>query len=207
MAKFTIEVELDWLEEDSIDEVLQEKVMKGIEDKALKRVIETAEATLWEKLDPTFLDMKKRIEDSVDKFVEDVAENRFAEMKIPQKSSSWSSTVEYIPLSEYVGQRYEAFMNKKILDEHGRSTDRERERKMSLNEFFINKYLEQELGDKVCSLIQKAREEAEKTVIKTLEQNLKNQLSADLISRLNIPALLKDLESKGQMLEQGFAVE
>ena len=39
MAKFNIEVELDWMEEDSysIDEELKERIIEGVEDALLKK--------------------------------------------------------------------------------------------------------------------------------------------------------------------------
>lgn len=207
MAKFTIEVELDWLEDGGIDEALQGKIMDGIERKALEHVIKGAERSMEKQLASAFEGLEKRIKKSIDEFIEDVAEKRFQNMKIPRKKNSWSSEVEYISLSEFVGQRYEAFLNKKVLNEDGEEPRYSRDAKLSINEFFINKYLEKELSGKVAKLIQTAREEAEKTVIKTLESNLQAQLSADIISRLNIPALLKSLEKQGEMLEQGFVVE
>ena len=41
MAKFNIEVELDWIEEEgySIDEELKERVVEGIENALLKRLL------------------------------------------------------------------------------------------------------------------------------------------------------------------------
>lgn len=207
MAKFTIEVELDWLEDGSIDEALRAEIMEGIEEKALQQVIKRAENSMERQLTSAFEGLERRITKSVDEFVEDVAEKRFQNMKIPRKINTWSSEVKYIPLSEFIGQRYEEFLNKKVLDEDGRKPRYSGDAKISINEFFINKYLEEELGGKVAKLIQTAREEAEETIIKTLEQNLQNQLSADIISRLNIPALLEDLENKGQMLKEGYSIE
>ena len=45
-------------------------------------------------------------------------------------------------------------------------------------------------------------EEAEDTVIKTLEQNLKDQLAVDTIKRMNIPKLLENLQQKALEFEE-----
>ena len=44
MAKFNIEVELDWMEEDSysIDEELKERIIEGVEDALLKKATHEA---------------------------------------------------------------------------------------------------------------------------------------------------------------------
>ena len=45
-------------------------------------------------------------------------------------------------------------------------------------------------------MVKKAQKDAEDTVIKTLEQNLKDQLAVDTIKRMNIPKLLESLQKK-----------
>ena len=79
--------------------------------------------------------------------------------------------------------------------------------KLSIHEYFTNKYLEKELVGKVNGLIRTARQEAEETVIKTLETSLKSQLSADIINRLNIPQMLKSLQEKAALFESGESSE
>ena len=51
-------------------------------------------------------------------------------------------------------------------------------------------------------MIKKAQKEAEDTVIKTLEQNLKDQLAVDTIKRMNIPKLLENLQQKALEFEE-----
>ena len=45
-------------------------------------------------------------------------------------------------------------------------------------------------------MVKKAQADAENTVIKTLEQTLKDQLAVDTINRMNIPKLLENLQKK-----------
>lgn len=58
-------------------------------------------------------------------------------------------------------------------------------------------YLEEELGKKVEKLIANAKREVEESLIKSLEQNLKENLAKDTIERMNIPEVLKKLSSIG----------
>ena len=51
-------------------------------------------------------------------------------------------------------------------------------------------------------MVQKAQKEAEDTVIKTLKQNLKDQLAVDIIKRMNIPKLLENLQQKALEYEK-----
>ena len=60
-----------------------------------------------------------------------------------------------------------------------------------------SQYLEEELGKKVEKLIANAKREVEESLIKSLEQNLKENLAKDTIERMNIPEVLKKLSSIG----------
>ena len=60
-----------------------------------------------------------------------------------------------------------------------------------------SQYLEEELGKKVEKLIANAKREVEESLIKSLEQNLKENLAKDTIERMNIPEVLKKLSNIG----------
>ena len=66
----------------------------------------------------------------------------------------------------------------------------------SIAEGQIKQYLNRTLSTQVSEMVQKTQKEAEDTVIKTLEQNLKDQLAVDTIKRMNIPKLLENLQQK-----------
>lgn len=201
MAKFNIELELDWLEEEqNFDEVLKEEIMHKVETRVIGNVIQELTDKLNSKLNDT---LEERAEKVVDEFIARVLENKIETLKIPYKKNSWDSNVKMIPISEFVGMKYEEYLNKKVYDEHGRVPDYGRDGKLSINEYFINNYLEQELTKKVSDLIQKARKDAEETVVSTIEYQLREQLSADIISRLNIPNMLTALQEKAALLEGG----
>lgn len=57
--------------------------------------------------------------------------------------------------------------------------------------------IEVELDWKVEKLIANAKREVEESLIKSLEQNLKENLAKDTIERMNIPEVLKKLSSIG----------
>lgn len=56
---------------------------------------------------------------------------------------------------------------------------------------------EEEEKEKVEKLIANAKREVEESLIKSLEQNLKENLAKDTIERMNIPEVLKKLSSMG----------
>lgn len=199
MAKFKIEVELDWLEDEvNLDETLKEEIFAELRSK----VTRNAEKELTSKIEELLASKMEEVSTKItDEFIEKTLNSAVENLKIPYKENSWKSEVEYIPLSEFIGMRYEHHLNRKVYDYQGNIPRYDSDKKLSINEYLINKYLEKELTSKVSELIQTAREDAEETIIKTLECNLKEQLSVDIIKRLNIPNLLKNLQDKAELLD------
>lgn len=197
MATLKIEVDLDWIPEDgNIDDIIKGEVIEGLQASFLKR----AEKKMQELLDEKLREAADKVSGE---FLEKVMSEKVTNIQIPFKESKWDSEVKMLSLSEFVGMKYEKFLNKKVFDHDGNIPRYESDAKFTIHEYFTNKFLEKELVGKVEKLIANARQEAEETIIKTLESNLKAQLSADIINRLNIPQMLKSLQEKAAMLEEG----
>lgn len=194
MAKFNIEVELDWVDEETgytIDEEIKEQVVRGVKDALLRKATDEAVQRVDKAIADKILEAEETIQDTVDKFVKTVSEEKIANIMIPIKASSWSSDVKYIPLSEYVGKRFEAFSKEKRYDKHGNTSSYSSDRVLSMAELLTSKYLEKELGTKVEKMIANAKRDVEETLVKSLEQKLKENLAKDTIERMNIPDVLK----------------
>lgn len=114
-----------------------------------------------------------------------------------KRKNTWSDEVTYKSLSEYVGERFELFLTEKRYDRDGHIASYTSDRKLSAADLLTSQYLEEELGKKVEKLIANAKREVEESLIKSLEQNLKENLAKDTIERMNIPEVLKKLSSIG----------
>ncbi|MEF3309295.1 hypothetical protein PV433_10300 [Paenibacillus sp. GYB004] len=197
MAKVKIELDLDWIsEEGDLDSTIKQEVIQNLQTRFTERVEHTTQKMLEGK-------MQEIANKVTDDFLEKVMSEKVNSLQIPYKSSTWSSEVQMLSLGEFVGIKYDEFLKRKVYDTDGKEPRYSSDAKVSIHEFFINKFLEKELVGKVSNLIKTARQDAEQTIIKTLESNLKAQLSADLINRLNIPHLLKSLQEKAALLEEG----
>ena len=200
MAKFNIEVELDWVDgEDgyTIDEEIKEQVVSGIKDALLKKATTEAVEAVDDKIAEKILEAEGTIQATVDQFVANVCEEKIGKIIIPEKKNTWSEEVTYKPLSEYVGERFELFLTEKRYDRDGCIASYSSDRKLSAADLLTGQYLEKELGKKVETLIASAKREVEESLIKSLEQNLKENLAKDTIERMNIPEVLKKLSSIG----------
>lgn len=192
MAKFNIEVELDWMNDEyTIDEELRERIVDGVEDALLKKATEEAIKAVDKKIAEKVLESEEAIKETVDTFIANVCEEKIGRIVIPEKKSSWSDEVTYKPLSEYVGERFEFFLTKKRYDADGKIAQYGREKVMSPADLITHNYLEKELGSKIETMIQNAKREVEESLVKSLEQKLKENLAKDTIERMNIPEVLK----------------
>lgn len=193
MAKFNIEVELDWMDEEaySIDDELRQRIVDGVENALLEKATTEAVQRVDKAIADKILEAEETIQDTVDKFVKTVSEEKIAEIAIPVKEDSWSSKVAYIPLSEYVGKRFGLFLTEKRYDRDGRATSYSSDRKLSAADLITRQYLEKELGTKVENMIATAKREVEESLVKSLEQKLKENLAKETIERMNIPDVLK----------------
>lgn len=206
MGKVKIELDLDWLQEGvqedggNIEDLIKDEVISSLQQRFSAQAEKKMEKLLNEKMQEVSAQV-------VDGFLEKIMSEKINNLQIPYKSSSWSSEIELLPVSEFVGKRYEEFLKQKVYDKDGNMPRYRDDAKLSIHEFFVNKYLEKELVGKVNELIKTARQDAEETIIKTLETSLKSQLSADIINRLNIPHMLKSLQEKAALFQGDVANE
>jgi hypothetical protein len=198
MAKFNIEVELDWLSDEdySIDDEIREQVIKGVKEELLKKTTDEVTKKLDTAIAQKLSEAMEIIEQKVGDFLEVVTQNSIEKIKIPRKKSTWSDEVEYIPISEFIGLEFEKYLTTKVYDSDYSIAKYSSDKKYSISEKCIREYLNNTLSAQVSEMVKKAQKDAEDTVIKTLEQNLKDQLAVDTIKRMNIPKLLENLQQK-----------
>lgn len=189
MAKFNIEVELDWLDDEtSLDHEIQKQVINGLQDRLVRNLEQKLGNSIAEKVE-------KKANEIADAFIQKLLAEQIGAIQIPIKGSSWSSEVEYKPLTEFIGGRFEFAMNEKVLNERGGKAEYRDDKKYSIAEYLTRDYIAKELNSKVSDMIRDAKEKAEKSLISNLEQNLQQQLHADMVKRLNIPQLLQNLQN------------
>ena len=192
MAKFNIEVELDWVDEETgytIDEEIKEQVVRGVKDALLRKATDEAVQRVDKAIADKILEAKETIQDTVDRFVKTVSEEKIANIMIPIKTGSWSSDVKYIPLSEYVGERFKAFSTERRYDKHGSDTSTySSDRVLSVIELLTWQYLEKELKCKNENMVPRKR--SGRVLVKSLEQ-VERESCEETIERMNIPDVLK----------------
>lgn len=203
MAKFNIEVEMDWLDEEtSIDEEIKEEVIRGAKDYLLNKTTDE----IIKKLDEALADKVKEysdvIDNKVDEFLNTISTDNISKIKIPVKEYDWSTEVEMKPITKFIEEKFNYYVSQKRYDSEFKETRYDSDRKYSMLELDITRYLNSVLSKKVSDMVKSAQANVEKEIIGSLEQNLKENLTVDTIKRMNIPQLLENLQNNVVKLEE-----
>ena len=201
MAKFNVEVDLDWLDEDTtIDEEIRERVIRGAEDYLLRTTTEEIEKKIDNLVGQKLKEVSTKIDEIVDGYLDVVCQSEIEKMKIPTKETEWSREVKMIPIQDFIGMKFDRFCNEKRYNSDFKPTNYSGDKKYSLLEKDIHYYLHNVLSKQVSDIIKKAQQNAEKEIIGSLEQALKQNLAEETVKKMNIPNVLEKLQS-GYLIE------
>lgn len=202
MAKFTVEVDLDWLDEGTtIDEEIKERVIDGAEEYLLERTIEDIQKKLDAAIGKKLIEANEKIEEIVNGYIEAITTENISKLKIAEKKSSWSDEVEMTPIAEYIGKQFEYFCNEKKYNEKFELTSYSSEKRYSMAQASILEYLRKNLGKQVETIVKEAQKNAENEIVKTLEQSLKQNLAEETVKKMNIPQVLQNLQERYAEIE------
>ena len=203
MAKFTVEVNLDWLDEETtIDEEIKNQVIEGAREYLLNKTTVEIQKKLDEEIGKKLVEASEKVEEIVNGFLESVTTENISKLKIAEKEDGiWSNEVTMTPITEYIGKQFEKFCNEKRYDEKFHLTSYNSEKKYSMAQASILSYLRNTLGTEVETIVKNAQKNVEQEIVKTLEQSLKQNLAEETIKKMNIPQVLKNLESRYAELE------
>ena len=101
MAKFNIEVELDWIdnceEGISIDDEIRDQVVRGVKEQLLKRATEEAVKAVDEVILEKIEQAKESIDKKIDDFLGRICEESIAKMQIPYKTTRGAMKLNICP--------------------------------------------------------------------------------------------------------------
>lgn len=202
MAKFTVEVNLDWLDkETTIDDEIRDEVIRGARDYLLEKTTNEIQKKLDDEIGKKLIEASEKVEEIVDGFLKSVTTENISKLKIAEKKSDWTDEVVMTPITEYIGKKFEAFCNKKVYDKDFRITKYERDAAYSMTQASIMQYMQKTLGGKVEEIVKNAQKNAEQEIVKTLEQTLMQNLAEETVKKMNIPQVLKNLQERYAEIE------
>lgn len=203
MAKFTVEVNLDWLDEETtIDEEIKEEVIRGAKDYLLEKTTDEIQKKLDAEIGKKLVEASEKVEEIVDGFLETVTTDNISKLKIAEKKSDWSNEVIMTPIGDYIGKRFESFCNEKRYNKNFELASYNSDKKYSMTQASIIKYLDETLSKQVETIVKNAQKNAEQEIVKTLEQTLMQNLAEETVKKMNIPQVLQNLQERYTEIEK-----
>jgi len=182
--------------DEQIEKFIKEKTLEGIQDRLLKNVEERLSKKINESEQKAFDKVQKQIDSTIDNYINLVTAESISELVIPYKTGSWSSKAVQMPITEYIGMKYKSYVEEKRFTKEGEIPRYSGDGKCSLTEVLINKVFGKALDEKVAKTISQARAKAEKEIVGSLEKSLQENLTKDMIKKMDLPQVLKKLQEQ-----------
>lgn len=196
MAKFNIMVDLDWLDDEtSIDDAIKEEVINGAREYLLNKVTIEIQKKLDSEIGKKLVEAQETVDKTIDQYIQTINTDNISKLKIAEKKNSWSDEVVMTPISEYIGKRFDEFCNAKRYNSEFEVAGYDRDKRYSIAEKSIQEYLKNVLQKQVSDIVKNAQKNAELEIVKSLEDTLKANLAEETIKKMNIPQVLKNLQS------------
>ena len=196
MAKFNITVDLDWLDDEtSIDDVIRDEVINGAREYLLNKVNMEIQKKLDTEIGKKLVEAQETVDKTINQYIQAITTNNISKLKIAEKESTWSDEVVMTPISEYIGKKFDEFCNTKRYNCDFSVARYDGDKIYSMAEKSIQEYLKKILEKQVSDVVKNAQKNAELEIVKSLENTLKTNLAEETIKKMNIPQVLKNLET------------
>lgn len=196
MAKFNITVDLDWLDDEtSIDDVIRDEVINGAREYLLNKVNMEIQKKLDTEIGEKLVQAQEVVDKTIDQYIQVITTDNISKLKIAEKKSTWSDEVVMTPISEYIGKKFDEFCNTKRYNCDFSVARYDGDKIYSMAEKSIQEYLKKILEKQVSDVVKNAQKNAELEIVKSLENTLKTNLAEETIKKMNIPQVLKNLET------------
>lgn len=195
--EFNITVNLAGLDEDyNIDEEIENQIMEGVKEQLLSKGTDRIIKKLDAEIDAKLYDASKVIKERVDDFIKTVTAERIESIMMPEKSSEWSSEVKYIPISEFIGNRFEELATKKYFNRWFEKADYEGDAEYSLVDKDIHEYLESNYAIEISTAVRKLKEEANRSLTSVVYDTLKESMPASSLEKLRVHQMVEEWQEK-----------
>lgn len=196
MAKFTITVDLDWLDDEtSIDDTIKDEVINEAREYLLGKVTIEIQKKLDTEIGKKLVEAQEIVDKTIGQYIQVITTDNISKLKIAEKKSTWSDEVVMTPISEYIGKKFDEFCNTKRYNCDFSVARYDGDKIYSMAEKSIQEYLKKILEKQVSDVVKNAQKNAELEIVKSLEDTLKTNLAEETIKKMNIPQVLKNLET------------
>lgn len=181
MAKFKIDVEIDWLGEDgTLDDQIKESIKDEIIEKIGKTVMNDIRKTAASEA-------KNRIGLWVNNYLATLVK----EKKIPYSKNSWNSETNYISIEEMIGMKFEEAL-KQTVDKNGKPTSSSYDSYGTMLDWLTGQQARKYANEKVQEFVKDIKGDIEAYTSKKVKDEMMKQLTASLISNIDFNKVFKE---------------
>lgn len=187
MAKFKIDVDIDWADEyGTIDELLQESIkqsiLEKIEDTVMDQIQETATS-----------EAEKRVGIWVNNYLTKVIK----EKKFPRPVNTYDDKVEYITIPELINRKVEEALTQEV-DKYGKITQYNRDIYGTRMDWITGKLARKYVDERVQEFVKDIKRDIEYYTSEKVKKELVKRLTSNLVQNIDFNKVFKeeDHESK-----------
>lgn len=181
MAKFKIDVEIDWLGEDgALDDEIKDSIKNQIVEKIEKTVMSDIRDTAIQAAE-------SRIGIWINRFIQQLS----SEKAIPYKEHSYDREVKMVTIEELLGKKFEEALNQ-IVDKDGRPTSSSYDRYGTRLDWITGKQARIYADERVKEFIKDIKDDIESYTSKKVKEEMMKQLTASLISNIDFNKVFKE---------------
>lgn len=190
-TKINVSLDLDWLDDEysiNLEEEVKNTIISAIQSKISVKVQDEIEKQV-------LAGIEKTVDATIGEYLKNIMADKLADIQIPIKEGGWSSKVEYISLTEYVGQQYQKYLTEKTLDKNGHVAQYNSDKAFSVLTFFLDKHLHKMYEQHALATIQAAHKNTMDYVMETLQSTVERELNADLVKRIDFSKIISEIEN------------
>jgi hypothetical protein len=181
MAKFSVEVEVDWLDEgESLDDVIKAEILGKASKMIEERLLKTALAKFDEKVLECVGQIEARVVELSNKVIDDFVSNQ----KFPQPKNSYDKNPEMKTIQEIFVDKLDACLTRGV-DENGCYTNSSYNTKGTRLEWLTGKLAEKLVDEKVKTHVKNIKEHIEKYILDKVKGEILTQLSESVLKKID----------------------
>jgi hypothetical protein len=187
--KFNVEIDLDWVEEDStIDEVVKHQIISNIEGRILKTLQETVLNSAKAKIDAQIQGL---ITQNVHKMVSEKVAQLIAEPR--SQTDAYGRVVkENFTIESLLIEGVESAVNKKTLNESGNFCSDSYNQKYSYFDYYTTKTIPSLVDKQIKALTEKTTKDIEALVKDKIKTEVADKLTALIVENSTALSLRSD---------------
>lgn len=179
MAKFNVEVEVDWLEEgETIDELIKSEILH----KVSKAVEERLQKSALEKFDAKVLECVGQIETRVTELSNKVIDDFVTNQRFPVPTSSYDKNPPMKTILEIFTSKLDASLQQKV-DRDGCKTDYGAVG--TRIDWLVGKLAEKHADEKVKAHVKDIKAHIEKYILDKVKGEIMTQLSESVLQKID----------------------